>query len=127
MAFNLRNRSFLKELDFTPNEWRFLLRLAAQLKAAKYAGTEAPRLTGKNIALIFEKTSTRTRCAFEVAAHDQGAHAGKFGNHCISERELVKAGLRIVADIFERKNGDALALTIAETGCRRIVHWAVGS
>jgi ornithine carbamoyltransferase len=74
MSFNLRNRSFLKELDFSPGEWRFLLALAADLKRAKYAGTESPRLRGKNIALIFEKTSTRTRCAFEVAAHDQGAH-----------------------------------------------------
>jgi ornithine carbamoyltransferase len=74
MSFNLRNRSFLKELDFTPAEWRFLLKLAAELKTAKYAGTEAPHLRGKNIALIFEKTSTRTRCAFEVAAYDQGAH-----------------------------------------------------
>jgi ornithine carbamoyltransferase len=74
MSVNLRNRSFLKELDFTPGEWRYLLRLAAELKSAKNAGTEAPRLSGKNIALIFEKTSTRTRCAFEVAAHDQGAH-----------------------------------------------------
>jgi len=73
MSFNLRNRSLLKELDFTPAEWRFLLGLAAELKAAKYAGTEAPRMRGKNIALIFEKTSTRTRCAFEVAAYDQGA------------------------------------------------------
>lgn len=73
MAFNLRHRSFLKELDFTPKEWKFLLDLAAELKVAKYAGSEQPRLTGKNIALIFEKTSTRTRCAFEVAAFDQGA------------------------------------------------------
>ena len=74
MSFNLRNRSFLKELDFTPAEWRFLLKRAAELKTAKYTGTETPRLRGKNLALIFEKTSTRTRCAFEVAAHDQGAH-----------------------------------------------------
>ena len=74
MPVNLRNRSFLKELDFSPTEWHFLLDLAADLKRAKYAGTEVPRLRGKNIALIFEKTSTRTRCAFEVAAHDQGAH-----------------------------------------------------
>ena len=73
MAFNLRHRSFVKEVDFTPQEWKFLLDLAAELKRAKYAGTEQPRLTGKNIALIFEKTSTRTRCAFEVAAFDQGA------------------------------------------------------
>ncbi len=73
MAFNLRNRSFLKEPDFTPQEWKFLLGMAAELKATKYAGSELPRLTGKNLALIFEKTSTRTRCAFEVAAFDQGA------------------------------------------------------
>jgi len=71
---NLRNRSFLKELDFTPEELRFLLKLSADLKAAKYAGTEVPRLAGKNIGLIFEKTSTRTRCSFEVASFDQGAH-----------------------------------------------------
>jgi ornithine carbamoyltransferase len=71
---NLRNRSFLKEIDFSPTELRFLLKLSADLKAAKYAGIEQPRLTGKNIGLIFEKTSTRTRCAFEVAAFDQGAH-----------------------------------------------------
>ncbi|WGY04501.1 ornithine carbamoyltransferase [Nocardioides sp. QY071] len=74
MASPLRNRSFLKELDLTPEEWRYLLDLAAALKTAKRAGTEQPRLAGKNIALIFEKTSTRTRCAFEAAAHDQGAH-----------------------------------------------------
>lgn len=74
MAFNLRNRSFLKELDFTPQELRFLLDLSLELKKARYAGTEQPRLVGKNIVLIFEKASTRTRCAFEVAAYDQGAH-----------------------------------------------------
>ena len=74
MAFNLRNRSFLKEIDFEPGELRFLLRLSEALKMAKYAGTEAKRLEGKEIALIFEKTSTRTRSAFEVAAFDQGAH-----------------------------------------------------
>ncbi len=70
MAFNLRNRNFLKLLDFTPQEIKFLLELSADLKKAKYAGTEQPRLTGKNIALIFEKASTRTRCAFETAAYD---------------------------------------------------------
>ena len=74
MPVNLRNRSFLKELDFTPEELRFLLKLSADLKTAKYAGTEVPRLVGRNIGLIFEKTSTRTRCSFEVASHDQGAH-----------------------------------------------------
>ena len=72
--FNLRNRSFLKEIDFTPQELRHLLQLSQAMKIAKYAGTEARRLAGKEIALIFEKTSTRTRSAFEVAAFDQGAH-----------------------------------------------------
>lgn len=73
MAFNLRNRNFLKELDFTPQEIGFLLDLSMDLKKARYAGTEQQRLKGKNIALIFEKASTRTRCAFETAAYDQGA------------------------------------------------------
>jgi ornithine carbamoyltransferase len=74
VAFNLKNRSFLKEIDFTPQELRFLLQLSETLKSAKYAGTETHHLAGKNIALIFEKTSTRTRSAFEVGAYDQGAH-----------------------------------------------------
>src|SRR5207247_7215821 len=74
MSFNLKNRSFLKEIDFTPAELRFLLRLSEALKIAKYAGTEGRRLEGKEIALIFEKTSTRTRSAFEVASFDEGAH-----------------------------------------------------
>jgi ornithine carbamoyltransferase len=74
MAFNLKNRSFLKEIDFEPRDLRYLLGLAAALKTAKYAGNEVQRLPGKEIALIFEKTSTRTRSAFEVAAHDQGGH-----------------------------------------------------
>ena len=73
MAYNLKNRSFVKEIDFEPDEMRFLLDLSAALKTAKYAGTEQPKLVGKNIALLFEKTSTRTRAAFEVAAFDQGA------------------------------------------------------
>ena len=74
MAYDLKNRSFVKEIDFDPTEMLFLLDLSASLKTAKYAGTEQPQLTGKNIALVFEKTSTRTRAAFEVAAFDQGAH-----------------------------------------------------
>jgi ornithine carbamoyltransferase len=74
MAFNLKNRSFLKEIDFQPRELAYLLRLSEALKTAKYAGTEAQHLAGKEIALIFEKTSTRTRSAFEVGAYDQGAH-----------------------------------------------------
>jgi ornithine carbamoyltransferase len=74
MSYNLKNRSFLKEVDFDPAELRYLLKLAESLKLAKYAGTEVQRLAGKEIALIFEKTSTRTRSAFEVAAYDQGGH-----------------------------------------------------
>jgi ornithine carbamoyltransferase len=74
VAFNLKNRSFLKEIDFTPHELRYLLELSEALKQAKYAGTEGRRLAGKNIALIFEKTSTRTRSSFEVASYDEGAH-----------------------------------------------------
>ena len=101
MSFNLRNRSFLKELDFSPKEWKFLLGLAADLKAAKYAGTERQRLTGKNIALIFEKTSTRTRCAFEVAAHDQGAYLGdahnNVGDSLLVGGALMGMDVRIVA------------------------------
>ena len=72
--YNLRNRSFVKEIDFSRDELLHLLRLSQALKTAKYAGNEVPRLEGKEIALVFEKSSTRTRCAFEVAAFDQGAH-----------------------------------------------------
>ncbi|MEV0536257.1 ornithine carbamoyltransferase [Kitasatospora sp. NPDC050463] len=103
MAFNLRNRHFLKELDFTPQEFRFLVDLAARLKAAKYAGTEQPRLRGKNIALIFEKTSTRTRCAFEVAAHDQGAtttYLDPSGSQ-IGHKESIKDTARVLGRMFD--------------------------
>ncbi|MFF0861720.1 ornithine carbamoyltransferase [Nonomuraea sp. NPDC003560] len=103
MAFNLRNRSFLKELDFTPEEFGFLLHLSAELKAAKYAGIERQRLKGKNIALIFEKTSTRTRCAFEVAAHDQGAHVTYLdpaGSH-IGHKESVRDTARVLGRMFD--------------------------
>ena len=103
MAYNLRNRSFLKLLDFSPREIRFLLDLAADLKKAKYAGTEQPRLTGKNIALIFEKTSTRTRCAFEVAAHDQGAHVTYLGptGSQIGIKESMKDTARVLGRMFD--------------------------
>ena len=103
MAFNLRNRSFLKLLDFTPREIEFLLDLAAQLKQAKYSGTEQPRLKGKNIALIFEKTSTRTRCAFEVAAHDQGAHVPYLGptGSQIGVKESMKDPARVLGRMYD--------------------------
>lgn len=102
MPFNLRNRSFLKLLDFTPAEIRFLLDLSFDLKKAKYSGTEQPRLTGKNIALIFEKTSTRTRCAFEVAAHDQGAHVTYLDpvSSQIGHKESVKDTARVLGRMF---------------------------
>ncbi len=102
MAFNLRNRSFLKELDFTPEEIKFLLKLAADLKAAKYGGYEQPRLRGKNIALIFEKTSTRTRCAFEVAAYDQGAHVTYLGpeGSQIGHKESMKDTARVLGRMY---------------------------
>ena len=103
MAFNLRNRSFVKELDFTPEELKFLLKLSADLKAAKYGGFEQPRLKGKNIALIFEKTSTRTRCAFEVAAYDQGAHVTYLGpsGSQIGHKESMKDTARVLGRMFD--------------------------
>ncbi len=103
MAFNLRNRNFLKLLDFTPEEIKYLLNLAAELKKAKYAGTEQPRLKGKNIALIFEKTSTRTRCAFEVAAHDQGAHTTYLGptGSQIGVKESMKDTARVLGRMYD--------------------------
>ena len=103
MAFNLRNRSFTKLLDFTPQEIKFLLKLSADLKAAKYGGYEQPRLTGKNIALIFEKSSTRTRTSFEVAAYDQGANVtylGPSGSH-IGYKETMKDTARVLGRTYD--------------------------
>ena len=103
MAFNLRNRSFLKLLDFTPQEISFLLNLSADLKKAKYGGYEQPRLQGKNIALIFEKDSTRTRCAFEVAAFDQGArvtYLGPSGSQ-IGKKESMKDTARVLGRMYD--------------------------
>jgi len=103
MAFNLRNRNFVKLLDFTPQEIGFLLKLAADLKAAKYGGYEQPRMTGKNIALIFEKDSTRTRCAFEVAAYDQGAHVTYLGpsGSQIGHKESMKDTARVLGRMYD--------------------------
>ena len=103
MAFNLRNRNFLKLLDFTPEEIKYLLTLAADLKKAKYTGTEQPWLKGKNIALIFEKDSTRTRCSFEVAAHDQGAHVTYLGpsGSKIGKKESMKDTARVLGRMFD--------------------------
>jgi len=103
MAYNLRNRNFLKLLDFTPKEIGFLLELSTDLKKAKYAGTEQLRLTGKNIALIFEKASTRTRCAFETAAFDQGArvtYLGPTGSQ-IGKKESMKDTARVLGRMYD--------------------------
>jgi len=114
MGYNLHGRNFLKELDFTPDEWRFLLRLSADLKAAKDAGTEQPWLAGRNIALIFEKTSTRTRCAFEVAAYDQGAHVTYLdpGGSQIGHKESMEDTARVLGRMYDgieyRGSGQAL-------------------
>jgi len=101
--FNLRNRNFLKLLDFTPKEIQHMLDLSFELKKAKYAGTEQPKLKGKNIALIFEKTSTRTRCAFEVAAYDQGAqctYLGPSGTQ-IGHKESMKDTARVLGHMYD--------------------------
>ncbi len=103
MAFNLRNRNFLTLLDFTPKEIKFMLDLSVDLKKAKYAGTEKETLEGKNIALIFEKSSTRTRCAFETAAHDQGArvtYLGPSGSQ-IGVKESMKDTARVLGRMYD--------------------------
>jgi len=103
MAFNLRNRNFVKLLDFTPKEIKFLLDLSVDLKKAKYTGTEQQRLKNKNIALIFEKSSTRTRCAFEVAAHDQGANVTYLGpsGSQIGKKESMKDTARVLGRMYD--------------------------
>ncbi|MDD4156278.1 MAG: ornithine carbamoyltransferase [Candidatus Cloacimonetes bacterium] len=117
MAFNLRNRHFLTLLDFTPKEIKYFLELSADLKKAKYAGYEQPKLKGKNIALIFEKDSTRTRCAFEVAALDQGAHVtylgpsgSQFGN-----KESVKDTARVLGRMYDGIEYRGFSQEIVET------------
>ncbi len=103
MAFNLRNRHFLKELDFTPTEIKYLLDLSIELKKAKRTGTEQQKLKGKNIVLLFEKDSTRTRCAFEVAALDQGAHVTYLGpsGSQIGKKESMKDTARVLGRMFD--------------------------
>jgi ornithine carbamoyltransferase len=120
MSTNLKNRSFLKLLDFKPGEIRYLLDLSAELKKEKYKGTEQQRLRGKNIALIFEKTSTRTRCAFEVAAYDQGArvtYLGPTGSQ-IGSKESMKDTARVLGRMYDgieyRGFGQERVETLAE-------------
>src|SRR5665648_398413 len=103
MAYNLRNRHFLKLLDFNLEEIKFLLGLSADHKRAKYAGTEQQKMKGRNIALIFEKSSTRTRCAFEVAALDQGAHVTYLGpsGSQIGHKESMKDTARVLGRMYD--------------------------
>ncbi len=103
MPLNLRNRHFLKIHDFTRAEVQHLLDLARDLKRAKYAGTETKRLLGKNVALIFEKDSTRTRCAFEVAAYDQGAHVTYLGpsGSQIGKKESMRDTARVLGRMYD--------------------------
>ena len=101
---DLRGRLFVTLADYSPEEITYLLDLAAELKEAKKEGREEQRLAGKNVALIFEKDSTRTRCAFEVAAYDQGAHVtylGPGGSH-IGHKETVKDTARVLGRMYDR-------------------------
>lgn len=100
---SLKGRSFLKELDFSAAEWLEFLTLAAELKAAKKAGCEKQRLRGKNLALIFEKTSTRTRCSFEVGAYDQGAHVTYLDpkGSQIGHKESIEDTARVLGRFFD--------------------------
>ncbi len=116
MAFNLKNRSFLKLLDFTPQEIKFLLDMSVDLKKAKYGGYEQQKLKGKNIALIFEKASTRTRCAFEVAAFDQGAlvtYLGPSGSQ-IGNKESMKDTARVLGRMYDGIEYRGFAQTTVE-------------
>jgi len=120
MSFNLRNRSFLKEIDFEPRELRFLLQLSEALKLAKYSGTEVQRLAGKEIALIFEKTSTRTRSAFEVGAFDQGAHVTYLdpSGSQLGHKESIADTARVLGRMYDaieyRGSNQADVETLAE-------------
>jgi ornithine carbamoyltransferase len=103
MSYNLRQRSLLTLADFTPRDIRYLLDLALELKRAKAAGTEVPRLAGKNIALIFEKASTRTRCAFEVAVYDQGGHVTMIdpAGSQLGKKESLKDTARVLGRLYD--------------------------
>ena len=117
MAFNLKNRSFLKLLDFTPKEIQYMLDLARDLKRAKYAGTEVQTLKGKNIVLLFEKDSTRTRCAFEVGALDQGAHVTYLGpsGSQMGKKESMKDTARVLGRMYDGIEYRGYAQSTVET------------
>jgi ornithine carbamoyltransferase len=129
MGYNLRNRHFLKLLDFTPEEIKFFLDLSKDLKKAKYGGYEQQRLTGRNIALIFEKTSTRTRCAFEVAAFDQGAHVTYLGpsGSQIGHKESMKDTARVLGRMYDgieyRGDGQEIVEELARYAGKFLLSW----
>jgi ornithine carbamoyltransferase len=115
-AIDLRGRHFLKLSDYSPDEIRYLLDLSAELKAAKKEGREEQKLIGKEVALIFEKDSTRTRCAFEVAAYDQGAHVtfiGPSGSH-MGHKETAKDTARVLGRMYDAIEFRGFAQTVAE-------------
>ena len=120
MAYNLRHRNYVKLLDFTPKEIDFLLKLSGDLKAAKYGGYEQPCLSGKNIALIFEKSSTRTRVAFEVAALDQGAHVTYLGpsGTQIGNKETMKDTARVLGRVYDGIEYRGFGQEVVETLAR---------
>ena len=103
MSYNLKGRSFLKEIDFEPHEMQYFLDLSKALKSAKYSGTEGKKLAGKEIALIFEKTSTRTLAGFEVAAYDQGAHVTYFApsGSQIGHKESIADTARVLGRMYD--------------------------
>ena len=120
VAAALRGRHFLTMTDYSADEIRYLIDLSAELKAAKREGREEQKLAGKEIALIFEKDSTRTRCAFEVAAYDQGAHVtfiGPSGSH-MGHKETVKDTARVLGRMYDaieyRGFGEAIADELAQ-------------
>jgi ornithine carbamoyltransferase len=120
MTTGLHGRSFLKEADFTKEEFTYLINEAALLREEKRSGTEVPRLTGRNIALIFEKTSTRTRSAFEVAAHDQGAHVTYLGpdDSQLGRKESVRDTARVLGRMFDGIEFRGFAQEAVETLAR---------
>src|SRR6516165_9122816 len=115
-VIDLHGRHFLTLADFTPDEITYLIDLAADLKAAKLEGLEEQQLVGKEIALIFEKDSTRTRCAFEVAAYDQGAHVtfiGPTGSH-MGHKETVKDTARVLGRMYDAIEYRGFAESVAD-------------
>ncbi len=117
MSFNLTNRHFLAERDYTPAEMLHLLDLARDLKRARYSGNEKPQLVGRQLALIFEKTSTRTRCAFEVAAKDQGAHTTYLGpdGSQIGHKESIRDTARVLGRMYDGIEYRGFAQSTLET------------